>query len=385
MSPPISKIKEAPVPFRQSTLLMKDDFCKYCGENGINVTLENLEEFHRIGLFYPAVRVDLGCGEFRKIYAVFNGQHEWRFVEPHHMDEFKPEKVEDTPYYMTGPLMMGGDDWLKWYEPHDLVSYPASNPYFKWQKREHSYFITDREKAGNVYELLYEKRQIIALQMIRDAMRYYSDFTPLAGGRVKRFVQEKIAPFYHFLRFYLTVEEMHDRWVRFGYEKFDEVKKEVGEKNALEEWQLDFTHAQLPAMKKEAKEILNSHKFTIEDIGSWLTFLAKQSVLNTRKPIKKYVIEVQDKTLINAEETNRMILILNDLLYALTGKKQTVKDVLNELQRYCEICHTPFIPRPNKKDQWTCADPRCMAEHTNKQKRLERRAKAEKEARMRQV
>lgn len=385
MSTSSTNIEILQIPFRQSTLLMKDDFCKYCGENGINVTLENLEEFHRLGLLYPAVRVDLGCAEFRKIYAVFNGQHEWRFVEPQHIDEFKPEKVEDTPYYMTNPLSAGGDDWLKWYEPHNLVSYPATQPYFKWEKREHSYFITDMEKAGNVYELLYEKRQIIALRIIRDAMRYYSDFTPLSADRVKRFVHDKVAPFYRFLRFYLAAEEMHDRWVRHGYERFEEVQKEVGEKYAQEEWQLDFTSAQLPAMKKEAKEILKNYKFGIEEVHSWLTFLAKQSALNIRKPIKKYLIEVQEKTLINAEETNRMILILNDFLYALTGKQQTVKDVLNELQRYCEICHTPFVPRPNKKEQWTCADPRCIAEHTNKRKRLERRAKEEKEARMRQA
>jgi len=247
-------------PFRQKTLLTKDDFCEYCKENGINITIENLEEFHRLGLLYPAVRVDLGCGEFRKIYAVFNNEKEWRFVAPENIEEFKPEKVEDTPYYMTGPLTMGGDDWFKWYEPHNLVSYPASKPYFKWEKREHSYFITDMEKAGNVYELFYEKRQIIALRIIRDAIRYYSDFTPLAGDRVRRFVGEKVTPFHQFLRLYLAVEEMHDRWVRYGYQKFDEVKKEVGEEQALGEWQLDFTHAQLPAMKKEAKETLKQHK-----------------------------------------------------------------------------------------------------------------------------
>lgn len=372
-------------PFRQNTLLTKDDFCKYCGENGINVTIENLEEFHQIGLLYPAVKVDLGCGEFRKIYAVFNGEREWRYVAPEHIDEFKPEKVEDTSYYMTNALMMGGDDWLKWYEPHNLVSYPASQPYFKWQKREHSYFITDMEKAGNVYELLYEKRQIIALRIIRDAMRYYSDFTPLAGGRVKTFVNDRVAPFYHFLSFYFAAEEMHDRWVHHGYERFDQVQKEVGEKYAQEEWQLDFTSEQLPAMKKEAKDILKRYKFSVEEIGSWLTFLAKQSVLSTRKSIKEYRIEVQEKTLVSAEETNRMIMILNDFLYALTTKKHSVKDVLNELQRYCEICHTPFVPRPNKKEQWTCAEPRCIKEHTNKQKRLERRAKAEEAARMRQA
>ncbi len=372
-------------PFRQSTLLTKDDFCKYCGENGINVTIENLEEFHQIGLLYPAVRVDLGCGEFRKIYAVFNGEREWRFVAPEHIDKFKPEKVEDTPYYMTNALSMGGDDWMKWYEPHNLVSFPAAQQYFKWQKRQHSYFITDMEKAGNVYELLYEKRQIIALRIIRDAIRYYSDFTPLAGSRVKTFINDKVAPLYHFLGFYLAAEEMHDRWVQYGYERFDQVQKEVGEKYAQEEWQLDFTSEQLPAMKKEAKDILKRYKFSTEEIGSWLTFLAKQSVLSTRKSIKEYRIEVQEKTLVSAEETNRMIMILNDFLYALTAKKHSVKDVLNELQRYCEICHTPFVPRPNKKEQWTCAEPRCIKEHTNKQKRLERRAKVEEAARMRQA
>ncbi len=68
-------------PLLQRNLIPKEDFCKFCDENGLTVTEEDLETLHREGLLYPVLKVELGYAEFRKIFAVFDEQtkeKEWR-------------------------------------------------------------------------------------------------------------------------------------------------------------------------------------------------------------------------------------------------------------------------------------------------------------------
>jgi hypothetical protein len=360
-------------PLLQRNLIPKEDFCKFCDENGLTVTEEDLETLHREGLLFPVLKVELGYAEFRKIFAVFDERSdtkEWRFVHHGDEDKFPVEKIEDTPYYTTGSLSYGSDDWLRWYE--GMVSFPSAQPYFPWKKRVHAYFTLNKEEADGMYELMYDKYQIFAVEMIRSSLTYKSDIFPLTCDKLRKDrLLERLAELYQFLGFYFNAKEMHSRWIRHGYERYDALKKEVGENNAMSEWQLEFADDHLRAMKKEAAAMLKTHRMEARDISQWLNFLARQSILSRHEKTRTYLAEVQEKTLVSTELSNQMIHVLNDFLFGLNKEKRTVKDVLNRSVRHCEICHRAFTPQPNHPDQLTCGETSCVNEHRNKKKRLE--------------
>lgn len=373
--------------FLQRNLLPKEDFCKFCDENGITVTEEDLETLHREGLLYPAVKVELGYAEFRKIYAVFDErttEKEWRFVHHGDEDKFPTEKIEETPYYSTGSLSYANDDWFKYYD--GLLSFPSALPYFPWKKRIHAWMTMDREEADNIYELMYDKYQLFAVSIIRDALTHKSDLLPLTPDKLRKDrMLERLYDLYQFLRFYFDAQEMHTRWIRHGYERYDALKKDVGEDNAQSEWNLEFAGDHLPEMRKEAEAMLEAHTMDAFEVTQWLHFLARQSLLSRHEHAKPYLAEVQEKTLVKTELSNQMIHVLNDFLFALKKDRQTVKEVLNRSVRHCEVCHRAFAPEPNHPNQLTCGETSCVNEHRNRKKRLERSQKIPPVARVRQA
>lgn len=363
--------------FQQKNLMPREDFCKFCDENGITVTEEDLEALHREGLLFPALKVELGYAEFRKIYAVFDEKtqkKEWRFVHNGDEDKFPTEKTDDTPYYSTGSLSYGRDDWLKWYD--GMISFPSATPYFIWKKRVHAYFTPSKEEADGVYELMYDSHQLLAVNIIRDALTYRSDLLPLSPEKLRKDrMIERLHELYMFLRFYFDARVMHACWIEKGYESYESLKKKVGEKNVQEEWNFEFLKAHLPAMKKEATTILQTHHMRKNDVLRWIHFLARQSLLNRHKQTKKYLGEIEEKTLAGTELTNTMIHILNDFLYALDKDRQTVKDVLQDSVRHCTVCTRAYTPKPNVKNPLTCGKSDCVDKQKKMQKKLKRSQK----------
>lgn len=363
--------------FQERNLIPKEDFCKFCEENGITVTEEDLEALHREGILYPTVKVELGYSEFRKIYAVFDEQtkeKEWRFVHHGHEDRFPTEKVDNTPYYSTGSLNYGGHEWLKWYKGD--VNFPSALPYFPWKTREHAWMVTNKKKADGMYELMYDKYQFLAVRIIRDSITHDSDLFPVPLKKIRKDrMRQRLHELYVFLRFYFDVRDMHARWIDKGYETYASIKKTVGEKNVKEEWDTEFLKVHLPAMKKEAKAILKAHKMRKDDVFQWIHFLAGQSLLSRHTQTKPYLAEVEEKTLTGSELTNTMIHVLNEFLYALDKDRQTVKAVLEHTVLHCIICRRAYTPKPNVKKPLTCGESDCVDEQKNIQKKLKRSQK----------
>jgi len=372
----IPTLKTQPA-FQERNLIPKEDFCKFCEENGVTVTEKDLESLHREGLLYPAVKLELGYSEFRKIYAVFDEQtkqKEWRFVHHGHEDRFPTEKVEDTPYYSTGSLSYGSNEWLKWYERS--VSFPSVLPFFQWKKREHAWMVKSKKKADGMYELMYDKYQFLAVRLIRDSLTHESDLFPVPLKKIRKDrMLERLYELYAFLRFYFDTRDMHVRWIEKGYEMYASIKKTVGEKNVKEEWDVEFLKVHLPAMKKEAVAILKAHKMGKADVMRWIHFLARQSLLSRHKQGKPYLAKVVEKTLTGTELTNTMIHVLNDFLFALDKYRQTVKAVLEQSVRHCVICSRAYTPKSNVKNPLTCGKSDCVDEQKKMQKKLKRSQK----------
>ncbi len=312
------------VPFRPSTLLTRDWFVDHCKEHGLMVTLKDLEELHRLGILFPAIRIDLYAVPFRKIFASFDGVKDWRFVFEGHTDRFETEAIEIQKYFSTESIFIHGDDWLRFYE--DAISYPAQMPYFAWERCRHVHFTPNKAEAESTYELLYDRRQLVALQYLREHLRHFSDFSPLSLGKSAEFLRDKMSEFNHFLAFILAVERCYEFAKKTARKRHEEMCKAFGEDNVENEWNLYREGLYLPAIKKIAKRLLKENYMTLQKMEWWQWQLSELHSLAHRQGRQGTVM--LDEATLQKEESNSMIALLNWMIFALTGRDRTVQHIL---------------------------------------------------------
>lgn len=360
-------------PFRPSTLLTRDFFVSHCKKYGLIVSLKDLEELHRLGILFPVLRIDLYAVPFRKIFAPFDGVKEWRLVYVDHTDRFETEAIEIQMYYSTESIFIHGDDWLRFHE--DAISYPAQMPYFAWEKCHHVHFTPNKAEAEGDYELFYDRRQLVALQYLREHLRYFSDFSPLSLGKSAEFLREKMSEFNRFLSFVLAAERCYEFASQTARKRHAEMCKEFGKKNVENEWSLYRESLYLPAIRKCAKRLLKQHHMSIQKMEWWEWQLSKLHPLAHDQG--RDGIATLDEAILQKEESNRMIALLNWVIFALTGKDKTVQGtLLGDARPRCTECRIPFTPQPHIKNQETCGDPECVKTHRNRKKRESRFVKA---------
>ncbi len=361
-------------PFRPSTLLTKDGFVEYCRKHDVKLTIHDLEEFHRLGILFPAVKLELGIVPFRKIFAPFDGIKDWRFVYFEDVDRFETEAVEIAMYYSTESTFIYGDDWLRFHDPN-LISYPAKTAYFKWEPRRHVDFTTSKEEADGGYELFYDRKQLIALQFIREYLRLESDFSHIPLKNNVKFMQEKIAELYRFLAFIIDVEIAWETTNADGVLQYQKMKNEFGEEGMKVEWDLYCSDTYMPGKRSKAEALLHKHKLEIQHLEWWQWRMSHFSIFSSDS-LHRHLNEVTEAAL-QAEDCNRIIAFLNWVLSALDGKERTVKNVLqNDPRPRCSECHMPFEPKPNVKNQTTCGRDECVTDHKKRQKKAKRRQAA---------
>lgn len=358
-------------PFRQATLLTSGGFASYCDRNNVRTSEKELEKLHREGILYPAARVYAGVEELRRIYAHHQGQDKWIYVWPHTVDEFKPKEVDPQMYYQTAGLMIGRDDWMKWYL--DDIDFPSTLPFFPWKGRYHGDFTTDRELAGNDYEFLYDERQILALKIIRMYERTHGPDEDYRDALLKR-----LSELYCFLRLYIDAEVLYEQYQKRRREQFQNFLQEFNNvTEARREWRSHYRLTEEKSLQEQAKGILKAHGLTVENLDSWRFFLSQQSIFNEgsvfRRSPSVYLRELDDNALMEAEDTNKMIFVLNQFLFLLTGEERTVKSIVGHYDDpRCIICHKCFLPEPHKPKQVTCGSKGCI----DKQRKLQKKQKA---------
>ena len=359
-------------PFRQTTLLTSSSFVSYCDRNNARTNEKELEKLQREGILYPAARVFVGVEELRRIYANHQGRDKWIYVWPNTEKEFHPKEIDPKMYYQTPGLIIGRENWMDWYR--DDIDFPSTLSFFPWKGRYYGNYTTDRELAGNDYELLYDKRQILALKIIRMFEKTHDPDEEYKDAVVKR-----IAELYRFLRLYIDAEILYEEYQERRSERFRKLLKKF--KNATEargEWRSQYRLKEEPRLQRQARKILKTHGLSVEELGNWRFFLSQQSIFNEGSVFRRspaiYLRELDDSALMEAEDTNRMIFVLNQLLFLLTGEERTVKSIIGHYEDpRCVHCHRSFLPESHKPKQVTCGSKECV----DAQRKLHKKEKAE--------
>ncbi|MDD4290059.1 MAG: hypothetical protein PHH83_02155 [Patescibacteria group bacterium] len=368
------KIPNTQMPTNQESLIHMSFFISYCKNNGLNIDKSTLEELHKYELVFPALKVYLGIVEYRKIYAIFNGKEGWAFVHPEDLKKFKVIKQEKNKYYSVGSLSKFNDHWLDYYFNNNMIEMPSQNKFSSWKQKQFPDFCLKINEMNKQYEFVYDKKQILAIKIALPNLKLIksNNIDSRSKNIIKKSIQQKISNLYKFFELYHEMEKLYDLFTEAKKNKFLEYKKEIEKKPTKIELNQEYEFDIFPKFNKLAKNILAKYSLDKEFICDWREFLSEKSLINESgrsNEIKmNYIKALSDKEIVNLEDVHYMIYITNVFLYLLSGKQETLKQVLGNLTcKICPICGSGFKPR--NKEQITCGSNQCIKEHKNQLKK----------------
>lgn len=359
-------------PFREAGLITASSFVSYCKDNGLYTSKEELEQFHKEGLLYPAIKVYRGICKSKNIYAKFGNDFEWGFVNPDDVKKFKPQKIDPKNYYSSGSFSIR-TGWLEYYKENKMVEYPASQKFKTWNKKQYPLFITNYKLIEKDYEFFYDKTQLLSLKVINHERTFWNNFQRKEKDGLIESTKKYLDEINRFAELYIAIEDLIDRAFKKRNKIISEMRKNIiDDKSLTVEWKEEFDISFAPSLKTAAEGVLNEHSSTLGDIDRWTRFLAWQSIFQesnrSSKCIRTYLKSISEKDIIGAEDTNYMIYILNSFVFFLTGKQKMVKQIISYSQfPICTVCGHSFLPK--RITQKTCADKKCIQENKNRSKR----------------
>lgn len=377
--------------YLQPDLLPASDFVGYCRENGVDTDEDELEFFDKRSIFIPTVRVRVGMVKFNKIFADFDGNKDWRFVDEEDIDKFEYEKIDPKTYYSQGSLIRstpigeisgfhyGNDGWLDWYSERDMVINPAEVGYEPWEKfKGGETFSLDPKPFEEVGYLMYAKHQIHPLKevkrqrqiVIKNEALYKSPeewakqgtkITDIfTNGHTDEMIRDRVVEYGRFFDLLTDI-----RLLRIGKNKllvdtYLHTKKGYDDKTAVETAQ-DEAAFYDEDVWQPANDLLKQHSFKLQDVINWRhTLLGNGSfdILRDSKKRRAYVARLDDPLLNATEDVYDLVNILSWFVDVLGGDGVTAKQLLlREMTAHCTICGKAFEQK--RRTQVTCGSARC--------------------------
>lgn len=372
-----------PQPFHPSCLVTRSSFASYCADNGLRVDQAKLEQLHKEGWFFPALKIMRGVVEFRKIYVDHKGIKEWRYVYPKDIEKFNSIEIAKGKYYTTGSIGGFRENWLEWYLEQGMVKYPSLEKYKGLDDAKFEPdFITDWRKINKYYELFYDKRQIFLLKHIFARLNLIKSFKDKSFQSyfIKELKQDT-KRFYNFLTFYIEVEGIQEQYEQEYRSDYEERLKDFSGKYkpAQQDMKDRVKSFYYPRLHTQAKKLLKMHLYPLDELEYWRRFLASKTVFGearrSSKHLQIYLKGISEEVLERAEDANYMIAMINQFIYWVTGKEVTLHYALGNIHGHvCKICHTEF--QPTRNTQVTCGRVVCVRAHKNELKKIIRKRRS---------
>lgn len=359
---------------------------------------EELEYYDKQSLLVPAVRVQRGRVEFKKVYARFDGKKQWRLVAVEDVPAVKPEKIGKKTYYDQGSLITsapidkvlggfhyGNDGWLDWYEKRGMVHYPADEEYRPWETFEGDrHFATKPEGFNEVSEMMYSKLQIFPLKYTRDSRTITISNealfrTPLewkhAGQKMTEYftkvvtdelVREENAVWCRHIGFICEISKLRVAKLKAKHEAYYQAKANFDEETAQEEVaDINANYETDNDLKSVAAKLMKDYGYSLTDVENIRFKIMKLGSFDytfSQNPRREYIARLDDQILMDTEPLYGWAQILSWFIDFAGGTPLTVKQVLlNQRKPTCTVCGKHFDPK--RRTQVTCS-PACAKKHS---------------------
>ena len=389
-------------PFRQRDLRSLSDFIRYCRDRGVDTSEKQLEYYEKEGLLLPAVRINRGFVEYRKVLVEHEGKLDWGFVSKARIDRRKYKDIDRLTYYGYGSIVRDGNDWLDEYKRRGLVEYPAEAEFREWTvykgiwPRRSSYFT---EKPLPEYETFYSKYQMFPLKQIQGGLRiivmdqalFVNDAEWADIGKIRRMfvaapevLQKVVLRYYEILSLLNGVLTLLDQMERSGQATYE---------SSLEDWDKETEIGKRSEASRDAWATVALEK-SKKTHGEAKVLLAKSglstdAVVERREefailgyqadpiqPLFQHMKHIPRGERDRVSGAYRFACECYDIadqlgwFLELLGQKQTsLEEMLPGLSRYsvCPYCRRYFVP--GRRNQQTCGANDCVKAHKNSWKR----------------
>lgn len=380
------------VKFRARDLLPVRNFISYCKDYGIKVNKDELEYFDRNDFMLPALWVNRGYSEMRKILD--KNKNEWVYVHSDDLEQFDYDEIEPELYYSSGGFFIGESNWLEPYEKAGMTKVPAREKFQNWNNySEAEHFVKDKRLVENAFEPFYSKSQLYQLRFLTHNLQINLKNGALFGddeqwknrghniqqfmeNLVNHFIKPKMPEYCKLVGVLADVKNMIIPINKEFYEAYNKSLEESEDsKDALRDAQARIEYL-LGDKKKEAQNILERHSLTIEGLKDMRTMLLQAGTFSLdikfKKRRKAYVKNIEEEVLIDSEDPYKDTAFINSFLVALGEKPQTVRQLLLETDYdVCKICGGNF--EKTRKNQVTCGSSHCKKERNNQIRRDQRK------------
>lgn len=378
--------------YRPRDLRTVSSFLSHCKDYGVRVSKDELEYFEKNNLLLPAVWVDRGYGEMRKI--LIRGEKEWKFVYLDDLDKFDYIDIEPDPYYSSGGFSLGNDHWLKDYQEAGMTLDPVQKEFRAWDTYSKGhYFIKDKQRVKDAYEPFYSVSQLYPLAFLANNMQVSFKYESLFGdderwvksGRnvasfmdnlVSHFISPKMPEYCKLISILAEIKELFTPINRAMYDAYEKELKESGDKKEARLQGQATADFMTQSIKGDALKLMKKHKLTAEELADMRPMLLQAGTFTLDSKFKKrrkaYVKHLEEEDLVDAEDPYNDTAFINRFLNVLIEdpKKQkpyTVKQLLLETNySVCIVCGGNYIQR--KKTQTTCGSDACKKERIRRYK-----------------
>ena len=394
--------KQLQPPFRQKDLLDLSDFIRHCKDRGVDTSEKQLEYYEKEGLLLPAVRINRGFVEYKKVLVEHEGRLEWRFVFKCQLDKIEYKEIDRHNYYGYGSINKVGDDWLDEYKRRGLVEYPAECDFREWTAykgvwpRRSSYFT---EKPLPEYETFHSRYQMFPLKQIQGGLRitvmdqalFVNDADWLDIEKIRRMFAgahevlrimvlrsyETLALLNGILTLLDQMERNGDATYESSLEDWDKETERGKRKEASRDAWATIKLEKAGKARKEAKVLLAESGLsakTVAERRKEFAILGYQAdpihqVFHHMKHIPRDERDRVSGAYRFACECYDVVDQLGWFLGLLGQKPMPLEEMLPGLSRYspCPYCQRYFIPI--RRNQTTCGADECVKAHKNSWKR----------------
>jgi DNA-binding Lrp family transcriptional regulator len=378
-------------PYRQQDLLAVHDFITYCYDRGIRTDVEQLEYYDKSNLLLPAIKVKLPSPKKRE------SQPKPAVSEVHEM-----RTAEDLRELLdrTDEIEYGGHDWLDAYSKNGWVKFPSESDFGPWIDHDNPPRFGDppSEEVFDGYMRFYSKYQIFFLWRIQkkltvklgDAMLFSDDKGWLTVARAVRTrftyglraLQEGQVENNRMLSLLNEILNLMDEKVRQADEEYTQsLKRGLRKKEAMKDAEFVLNADEDGHVAKRAREILKQSGYEISRIDNIRRgFVNGIGSLDPTRRWYEYLDLIPESALERSHgeykfvrECHRVADQLGWFLERLGHKPPSIKEmkVGGREYRICPYCDKHYIKRSNS--QVTCGNQRCVADHKNALKRLQRK------------
>ncbi|MDP3997656.1 MAG: hypothetical protein Q8P73_04120 [bacterium] len=354
-------------PFLDEDLLPLDFFIQFCHGQGLTLDKDELAQYEKEQLIYPAVRVRR---EYSKTYSQFT--------------DYPTSKKFVWHYDRVHPHPFRSPNWLKKFRQKRIVIRPTKHEFMPWEKYDQYKIFeikpTTKQLRHNL-ETYYARHQLFPIRFVKNAKIFLAglippQISPVEQVELRQFlgkkrknqhitnsIQDRIAEYHKLVKLLIEIQGLQNQEAKTYNSAYKEALAGHGGNQSAANKDLDHSDA-WKVNKRGVLEIFNKHQISLRDLEIWRLLLLtygpyRITADNYEEQLEILTKHVKEFDLLDYQYPYQIVHYLNWFMERCGGKPTAMHDLFARFTKWksCVYCREYF--RPSKPNQVTCGKKKC--------------------------